>query len=64
MFRRWGHFVVRHRVAVLLASLVVMMLPVPLIPAGLDKLSSEGWDDPHSQSFQVGQAHLNEIGQT
>ncbi len=64
MFRRWGHFVARHRVAVLLMSLVVMALPVPLIPAGMDKLSAEGWDDPHSQSFQVGQSLAKDFGQT
>lgn len=64
MFQRWGHFVARHRVAVLLISLVVMVLPVPFIPAGMDKLSAEGWDDPHSESFKVGQTLVEDFGQT
>ena len=64
MFRRWGHFVARHWVAVLLLSLVVMVLPAPLIPAGMDRLSTESWDDPHSQSCQAGQAIAHDFGQT
>lgn len=64
MFRRWGQFVARHRVAVLLVSLVVMALPVPLIPAGMEKLSTGGWDNPRSQSFLAGQSLVNDFGQT
>lgn len=53
MFLRWGYFVARHRVAVMLLSLVLLLLMVPLIPSGLDRLSAEGWEDPAAESSVV-----------
>lgn len=63
MFQRWGHFVARHPKATILASLLLLLVTVPLIPSGLSKLSAEGWDNPNSQSYQVAESLSRDFGQ-
>ncbi|MDI3339616.1 MAG: MMPL family transporter [Sphaerobacter sp.] len=63
MFLRWGYFVARHRIAVILVSLLLLAVMVPLIPSGLDRLSAEGWEDLNSESASVAERLARDFGQ-
>jgi putative drug exporter of the RND superfamily len=50
-FFRWGSFVAAHSKLVLGTSTLLLFTALPFIPAGIDKLSPEGW--VHDQSETV-----------
>lgn len=62
MFFRWGLFVARHARAAIVVSLALLLVTVPLIPTGLDRLSAEGWEDPNAESAQVAERLARDFG--
>lgn len=63
MLVRWGRFVTRRPLLVLLASLLLLVVSAPLIPSGIGLLSAEGWEDPQAESSQVAAGLAREFGQ-
>ncbi len=53
MFTRWGQFVFRHRWAVLVTSLIVLVLVVPLAGKANSALISGGWFNRNAESSRV-----------
>ena len=51
MFYRWGHFAYRHRKVIPVVVVLIILLMQVLFGSKLnDRLSQEGWEDPHADS--------------
>jgi hypothetical protein len=53
MFARWGRFVFRHRWAVLIAMLALLIVAVPFAGKANSALISGGWFNRNAESSKV-----------
>lgn len=63
MFSAWGHIAVKYRRIIPIVIALVILSAYVFIGAKLDsRLSSEGWDDPHSSSTKAAQIEAATFG--
>ena len=63
MFTAWGHFAYQHRKVVPAVIVSVVLLCFLIFGTKLDeRMSQEGWDDPHSSSTRAAQIEQEVFG--